>query len=258
MDTLRELYSYRALVQALIVRHLSTRYRGSVLGFLWSLLNPLCLMVVYTVVFRYYMRTTQVEHYSLFLFAGLLPWIWATSALSEGTSSIVSSGHLITKSMFPAHILPLIAVLTTGVNFLLSLPLMVLFLLISGVPLHSSWVMLLTLIPLQIFFLYGLCLCLSSLNVLYRDVQHLVSNALTLLFFLCPVVYPLSVVPEAWRFTIELNPFAAFTLAYQAVLLEGNFPSLWMTSYLALWSVTSFLVGNWIFRSHHESFAEML
>ena len=123
---LTELYRYRALVWALVGRHLATRYRGSVLGFVWSFLNPLCLMAVYTVVFKYYMRSNVVEHYSLFLFCGLLPWQWVASSAVEGTNSLVSSGHLITKSMFPAHILPVVSVVTNLVHFLLALPLLVL------------------------------------------------------------------------------------------------------------------------------------
>jgi len=124
---IKELYRYRSLVWALVVRHLATRYRGSVLGFMWSFLNPLCLMLIYSLVFKYYIRFSGVENYTIFLFCGLLPWLWFSSSLSESTSSIVSSGHLITKSMFPAHILPTVSVITNLINFILSLPLLFIF-----------------------------------------------------------------------------------------------------------------------------------
>ena len=122
--TIYELWRYRALVAALVLRHLRARYRGSVLGFVWSFLNPLCLIAVYSLVFRYYIRFEDVEHYTLFLFTGLLPWIWFSSGLIEATSAISSGGSLITKAMFPAHILPIVAVITNLAHFMFAIPLL--------------------------------------------------------------------------------------------------------------------------------------
>lgn len=245
-------------MHALVVRHLSIRYRGSALGFLWSFLNPLCLMLVYTVVFHYYIRFNEVQNYTIFLFCGLLPWIWSSSALSEGTSSIVGGGHLITKSMFPAHILPLVSVLTTLINFLLSLPLLLVFMLLDGAPIHMAMLSLPLVIAVQLAFLYGISLLLSSANVLYRDVQHLIANVLSLLFFLCPIVYPISSVPERFRFTIDLNPFALFIATYHRVILEGLWPSATSLLILSLWSVAAIVLGNLLFDRWREEFAEML
>jgi len=255
---LKETYKYRALIHALVVRHLSIRYRGSALGFLWSFLNPLCLMLVYTMVFHYYIRFNQVQNYTIFLFCGLLPWIWSSSAISEGTSSIVGGGHLITKSMFPAHILPLVAVLTTLINFLLSLPLLFIFMVMDGVELQVAMLSLPFIIIIQLAFLYGISLMLSSANVLYRDVQHLIANILSLLFFLCPIVYPLSSVPEAFRFTVDLNPFALFIATYHRIILEGAWPSLTSLLILSVWSGAALVVGNMLFDNWREEFAEML
>lgn len=258
IDNIRALYRYRALVGALVMRHVSMRYRGSMLGFLWSLLNPLCLMLVYSLVFQYYIRFSAVEHYAIFVFCGLLPWTWLASGLSEGTASIVASGHLITKSMFPAHILPVVAVCTTLINFLLSLPLLFLFILAAGLPLHLTMLALPALILLQAIFLCGVVLALATLNVRFRDVQHVLSNALTLLFFLCPVVYPVSTVPAKWRFTMELNPIALFVQSYQHILLDGVLPSLWNIGYLGLWAFGSLALGNILYNRYHEGFAELL
>lgn len=253
----RELYRYRALLGALVVRHLHTRYRGSLLGFLWSLLNPLCLMAVYTVVFHYYMRAGTDEHYTIFLFAGLLPWLWMVSSVNEGVTSIVSSGHLITKSMFPAHILPVVSVLTNLVNFALSLPLLFIFMFASGVPFQAALLALPLLAGIQLFFLKGLAVGLSALNVHFRDVQHIVANVFTLLFFLCPIVYSAALIPERFRFTLALNPFALFTLSYQRIILEGDVPwgSLGM---LSLFALLSLLAGHLVFDRYRESFAESL
>ena len=255
---LTELYRYRALVWALVGRHLATRYRGSILGFLWSFLNPLCLMLVYTVVFKYYMRSTVVEHYSLFLFCGLLQWQWVASSAVEGTSALVSSGHLITKSMFPAHILPVVAVFTNLAHFLFALPLLVLFLWLGGVGLKLTLIALPIIIILQTVFLTGVTLASAALNVYYRDVQHLVANLLTVLFFLCPIVYPASVVPERFRATIELNPLAVLTISYQKLMLDGVLPNSSEVVTLVVWTLFAWLVGNMIFNGYRESFAEAL
>ena len=258
IENLRQLYTHRALVRALVVRQLSSRYRGSVLGLLWTLLNPLCLMLVYTLVFCFYIKGGAVDHYSIFVFCGLLPWIWFTSALGEGTSAIVSSAHLITKSMFPAQILPFVAVLTSLCNFLLSLPVLCLFMLLEGVPFHATLLALPALLLLQLIFISGVVFALSALNVRYRDVQHLVSNVLTFLFFLCPIVYPASTVPERFRFTLEWNPVAALTMAYQSVILEGALPAPGQILYLSLAALAALVVGTSIFNRSRESFAELL
>ena len=257
IENIKALYRYRTLLGALVLRHLSMRYRGSVLGFLWSFLNPLCLMLVYTLVFRYYIRYDK-EHYAVFLFCGLLPWLWVTSGLLEGAASIVSSGHLITKSMFPAHILPTVSVLTTGINFVLSLPLLFIFMVVAGMPLHATLLLLPVLVLLQLVFLLGLSLLLSALNVHYRDVQHIVGNLLTFLFFLCPILYPIDQVPERFRFMQDLNPLASLTVCYHSLVLEGSLPPLFTVCWLLLFVVLSLLVGNMVFDRYRESFAELL
>lgn len=258
IEQLRELWKFRALIGALVTRHLSIRYRGSVLGFFWSFLNPLCLMLVYTLVFKFYIRFDAVPNYTIFVFCGLLPWLWFTSAVSEGTSSIVGSGHLITKSMFPPHVLPTVSVLTTLVNFLLSLPLLFIFMALAGMPFHPTIVGLPLLIGLEFVFLLGLALGLGALNVRYRDVQHLVGNLLTFLFFLCPIVYPATSVPERFRFTLDLNPLALFTVFYHNLILDGVWPTLGAWVYLGAWVGLVIVLGHLIFNRHRESFAEML
>lgn len=258
IESIREMWKFRALIGALVVRHVAQRYRGSALGFLWSFLNPLCLMLVYSLVFQYYIRFNAVEHYTIFLFCGLLPWIWVTSGLLEGTSSIVSSGHLITKSMFPAHILPLVSVITTMIHFLLSLPLLAVFIWSAGLPFHGSLLMLPFCILLQALLIFGCGLFLGALNVQFRDVQHILGSFLTLLFFLCPVVYPAHVVPKALRFTLDLNPFAGLVMMYHNLILDGVVPSLTSWLYVAAWAGCALIVGNFVYARYRDGFAELL
>jgi lipopolysaccharide transport system permease protein len=257
-DNFKDIFRYRALIGALVVRHLSVRYRGSVLGFLWSLLNPLCLMLVYSLVFDRYMGLRSGDHYAIFLFCGLLPWLWITSGLLEGCSSIVSSGHLITKSMFPAQILPTVAVITSMINFLLSLPLLFFFMLAAGLEMHLTLLMLPLLIAVQFLLLLGLSLMLGALNVRYRDVQHVVGNLLTFLFFLCPIIYRPDIVPPRWQFMLDLNPFALITICYHDLILDGRAPSLWAAGYVSLSVLFFLLLGTMVFNHYRESFAEQL
>ncbi len=258
IQDMRQLYKYRALIGALVVRHLSMRYRGSLLGFFWSFLSPLCLMGVYTLVFTYYMRSFAVENYAIFLFTGLLPWIWSASALQEGTNAIVASGHLITKSMFPPQILPAVTVLTTLVNFLLSIPLLFIFMAAAGMTFHASLAALPLIIIGQFLFLLGMVLALSALNVFFRDVQHIVANVLTLIFFLCQIVYPSQAVPEKFRFTVELNPLAAITVLYHQALIEGVWPSGQQLAIFSIAVAVALLGGTFIFNRYREGFAELL
>lgn len=255
---LKELWRFRALVWALIGRHLRSRYRGSLLGFLWSFLNPLCLMAVYSLVFQFYIRFNAVENYSLFMFTGLLPWIWFSSGLIEATSSISSGGSLITKAMFPAHLLPLVSVCTNLANFLFAVPLILIFMLLVGVPWSLSLLALPFVILVQLIFIQGLALAFSAINVHFRDTQHVLGNFMTLLFFLCPIIYPATNVPEKFRFTLDLNPIAQFTVMYQQIFLEQRFPDLGNLAILALVSLLVFILGNQVFNKYREGFAELI
>lgn len=258
LSNLRELYKYRALIWALTARHLSMRYRGSVLGFLWSFLNPLCLMLVYMLVFRYYIRFDQVNNYTIFLFSGLLPWLWFTSGVQEGVSAITSGGHLITRSMFPAQVLPTVAVITSMIHFVLTLPLLFIFMYGMGIEFRATLFFLPLLVALQFVFVHGLALALGAMNVHFRDTQHVVANLLSFLFFLCPIIYPASAVPAKLKFTLDLNPLALLTQFYHALILDGSLPPLLPFVYFLAWALIAVLVGNIIYGYYRESFAELL
>ncbi|MFN8389838.1 MAG: ABC transporter permease [Bdellovibrionota bacterium] len=258
LRNLEELWRYRALVWALVCRHLNARYRGSMLGFIWSFLNPLCLIGVYSLVFQYYIRFNDVHHYTLFMFAGLLPWIWFSSGLLEATGAISGGGSLITKAMFPPHILPIVAVLTNLANFIFAIPLLLLFMLLVGIPPTASLIYLPLVIFVELVFLAGLSLGLSAVNVHYRDVQHILGNLMTLWFFLCPIIYPVNNVPERFRFTLLLNPVALFTEMYQSIFIDGTHPAalkLLLTGGVAGFT---FIAGSLIFNRYRESFAELI
>lgn len=255
---LEELFRSRNLLWALIVRQLGVRYRGSVLGFLWTFLNPLLLLATYSLVFKYYIRFDHVENYTLFMFAGLLPWIWFSSSLIEAISSISSSGSLITKALFPPQVLPVVSICAGLVNFLLSLPLLVGFMVILDEPITSNLLLVIPFVFLQCLFLLGLSFLFSALNVLFRDVQHIVGSFLTFWFFLCPILYPVDVVPERFHFTIDFNPMAIVIQGYQAAFLGNPVPGIHLITYCGAVSLLLILVGSLVFNGLRERFAECL
>ena len=188
------LRNFRGLLWTLVVRELKARYRGSLLGYLWSLVNPLLLLAVYTFVFNYIFkpRMEGADPYALFLMTGLFPWIWASTSLLEGTVSLSANAGLIRKAVFPAEVLPVVAVLSNLVHFLFALPVLAGALVIGRLMGYAvgGWeaVFFPVIVMLQVPLLAGMSLGLAALNVHFKDVKDIVNNLLTLLFFLTPII----------------------------------------------------------------------
>ena len=199
MDELRSLLRYRQLIIALTVRDLKARYRGSVLGYFWSLANPLMLLGVYTLVFMKFFPRPDLQPFPLFLFAGILPWTFFAGAVLESTNAISSNAGLIKKVMFPAEALPLVVVASHLVHFVLALPILIAALLVCHFfglsPLSPVMLFAPLVILLQTAFISGVALIVSSASVLFRDLRDLVTNLMQLLFFLTPVIYPMNILP---------------------------------------------------------------
>ncbi len=260
---MRSLTRYRSLLLTLTVRELKARYRGSVLGFLWSLVNPLLLASVYTLVFGTVLRGGrfgEIEAYSLFLITGLFPWIWSSSALLEGVVSLTGNAGLIKKAVFPIELLPVVSVLANLVHFVLALPIVLIGLGIGrwlGQPV-GGWTALLTpaVILLQFVMLTGMALGLAALNVHFKDVRDLLANLLTLLFFLAPILYPLDALGRWLRVVVSWNPFTPFTIGYQDLLFRGELPDVEVWIFMVAFALFFWLVGTWIFARLSETVAE--
>lgn len=257
LRNLRELYQYRALLWSLSQRELKARYRGSALGFLWTFLNPTLLMVVYSIVFSVYMRQS-IPHYTYFMFVGLLPWIWFSSSVGGGASAISDRRDLLTKVRFPAQVLPATVVLTNLVNYLLSLPLMIgLGFFFDEAPTHYALAFPLVL-GVQLLFTLALAYLVSSLNVAFRDLQHLVGNVMTFWFFLTPIIYAPDTIPKEFREAAILgNPMAILVTAYQAMFYEHRWPDFGPLGGVALLSVLLMWLASSVFERRREEFAEL-
>ncbi|MFQ5614299.1 MAG: ABC transporter permease, partial [Anaerolineae bacterium] len=229
---LLELWQYRELVKNLATRDLKVRYKNSVLGVLWSLLNPLFMMVVFTVVFTV-MRNEQIGSFPMFVLIGLLPWQFFSNSVMSATSSIVGNANLINKVYFPREVLPLSAVLSNLVNFLLALLVLWPIMFIFDIPL-TGWALLLpVVIATQIIFTLGVSLLTATANVFYRDTQIILEVLLLAWFFLTPIFYSIEILPksyELWngvyidihRWSRILNPMASLVETYRVILYGAN------------------------------------
>lgn len=276
---LAQLPRYRGLIQSLVVRELKARYRGSVLGFFWSFVNPLLLLVIYSVVFTVFLpnRMEGIQPYALFLFCGLLPWTWFSTALNESAGVLISGGNLIKKVLFPAEVLPIVNVLANMVHFFFGLPILALFLAYYAwgpdpidpatglatphqIALHwRELIWLPVVVGVQLVLTTGLALLLSALTVHFRDIRDILSNLLTFWFFATPIIYWWNTAGfEGYKWFFDLNPFTHLAVSYQEILFfpEDAFGHWkWLVA-LGVASVGVFLAGYWVFDRLRDSFAE--
>jgi ABC-type polysaccharide/polyol phosphate export permease len=261
LRNLTTLFRYRGLIQTLVARDLKARYRGSVLGFFWSFINPLLLLLVYSFVFTVVMpgmHPEAIRPYGLFFFCGILPWTWFSSSLSESANVLISGGNLIKKVLFPAEVLPIVAVLANMVHFLLGLPILAAFLIYYRRPLDPIELLWFPVIVLvQLLFTTGLALLLSALTVHFRDLKDLLGNLLTLWFFSTPIIYSMQMAPERIRWVLNLNPMTHLAISYQEVLFHvgphGHWK--WLVA-LGAGSLFVFAAGYFVFDRLRDSFAE--
>lgn len=263
---LKELFKYRVLIQNLVSRELKARYRGTVLGFLWSFLNPFLLMIVYTIVFGFIIQPRDPAFggnpwmYALFLFCGVLPWVWFSSSQLESANVLMVQGNLIKKILFPAEVLPVVVVTSNLVHFLLGLPIVFIFIPILGKGYTPFLLFLPVVILVQFIFSLGFSLLISSLTVHFRDIKDILANLLTFWFFASPIVYPVTfeTIQESTilKTFLYLNPMTHIMRGYQNCIFFGTYPP-WKGLGITLGvSLVLFFVGYTIFNRLRESFPE--
>jgi lipopolysaccharide transport system permease protein len=259
-DHLRELAAFRELLWALTVREIKVRYNQTLLGVIWAIVQPLALMVVFSVFFG---RLAGVPSdgfpYPLFSYSALLPWTFFTTALSFGVSSLVNNAALVTKVYFPREILPLAAVLSAGVDFSAAALVYALLMALYQVAPTAAFVYLLPLFAIQFVFALGVTLVLSAVNVSYRDVRYALPLVTQLWLYVTPVIYPLSVIPARFRTAyLALNPMAAVIDGYRRVLVGGRPPQGDMLLLAAVSAVAVLLVGYLYFKRAERQFSDVI
>ncbi|MFQ6037487.1 MAG: ABC transporter permease [Candidatus Aminicenantales bacterium] len=265
LKNLKELYRYRVLIQNLVSRELKARYRGTVLGFLWSFFNPLLLMVVYTIVFGFIIMPRDETLggpllYALFLFCGVLPWVWFSSSSLESANVLMIQGNLIKKILFPVEILPVVVVTSNFIHFLFGLPILLGFVLIMGKSFSVYLLFLPLVIIVQYVFSLGFAFLVSSLTVHFRDIKDILANLLTFWFFASPIIYPMTfktIKEHTWlQVLLDLNPMTHIMQGYQNCVFFGEmirWKRLGVTFIVAL---ILFFIGYSVFDRLRDSFPE--
>ncbi|MCL4837317.1 MAG: ABC transporter permease [Thermoanaerobaculia bacterium] len=262
LSTARELVTHRGLLAALTARDLKARYRGSALGFLWSLANPLLLLAVYTFVFGVvFQQRALTQPYPLFLLCGLFPWVWFASALNEGTVALAANSGLLRRAVFPVELLPTVPVLANLLHFLFALPVLAVALAVGRLLGHpvGGWsaLALPLVIALQLPMTGGLALGLAALHVHFKDVKDLLANLLALLFFLTPILYPLQLIEiPALAYVVRVSPMTPFVLGYQELLFAGRLPGPGLWAQMAAAAAIAWVAGAGLFARLRETLVE--
>lgn len=247
-SSLRELYAYRDLLRGFTVRELKLKYKGSALGIAWSLLNPLLMMAIYTVVFTHVLRFgSKVPNYWALVLTGIVFWTFFSTSLISASASFVRNGHLITKVYFPVEALPFSMVLAQFINFVITLVILLAAVLIKGIPVGPPLILLPVLVLATLVLALGAAALFASVTVFFRDVEHLVQIALTALFYLTPVIYPLdpNVIPAQYLRYLKLNPLAWYLDSFHDVVVRGVWPS-WTLFLLSVAFSTVMLVVGYL------------
>ncbi len=263
---LAELWCYRELIANLTIRDLKARYKNSILGVGWSLLNPLLMMMVFTLVYTVMLGQSNRRDYPAFILAGLLPWNFFSASIMAGTSSIVGNSHLIKKVYFPREVLPLSILLSNLVNFLIAMPVYVVLALALGVRFTPWALMLPIVIAVQMIFTIGVSFLLSAINVFYRDVQQIMDVVILAWFFLTPVIWDVGSLPASrviagievpvQRLTYILNPMASIVSTYRDILYYGRSIGADFFLRTAITALGALLIGFAVFHHFSRRFAE--
>ncbi len=250
-----ELYEYREMLKSLVRKDLKTRYKGSVLGFLWTFINPLMQLAIYALIFPYLMRV-QEKNYAMFMFVALLPWIFFSTSLQSSTECIVENYNLVKKIYFPRQVLPL-SVATGGlVNYIYGLLVVLAGLLIAQI----NVTVYILYLPLVLLILYvavsGFCLMLSALNVYVRDLEHIVNIVTMAWFYATPIVYPFDMLPQWLQNILVFNPMTPMILSFRDILYYGTAPNLQHLLIAGCEAIVIFVAGVYIFNALEKGFAE--
>jgi ABC-2 type transport system permease protein len=253
IELVRDSYRYRELIWALALKELKIRYKRSVLGFMWALLNPALLMLVLTLVFSTIMRF-PIPDYAIFLLSVLLPWTFFSQSLSYAVESIVSNGDLIKKVSLPKLVFPVAALVSNLINLFLSLIPLALLVLAMRHPFYITWLYLpVPLLALTIFTL-GMTFLFAAANVYYRDVAHILQIVLSAWFYLTPIIYSLDFIPEKHRWIFKLNPLIYVINGFRLSVYYGMVPRLQSIAASFVCAFVMLFIGFYLFRKYQDDF----
>lgn len=259
MSSLKELYDYRQMIFSLVRKDLRGRYKGSVLGFLWTFINPLFQLLVYTIAFSFILPS-PIEKYYLHLFVALIPWIFFSSSVQGGANSIIAAKDMVAKIYFPREVIPISYVTSCFVNMLLSFIIIFAVVIFSGVGLNFLAVLCLPVIMLVEYIMaLGMAMLFSAITVFFRDMEHILSIITMAWIYLTPVLYPIDMIENK---TIQrlfyINPMTSVIVAYRDVLYYAKVPDLSTLLIAFGFGVLILFIGSFVFSGLKRHFAEEL
>lgn len=245
------------MIASLVRRDLRGRYKGSVLGFLWTFVNPLLQLLVYSVVFSSVMRVTNVDKYYLFLFVALIPWLLFSSSLTGGSTAILANKNMITKIYFPREVLPIAYVTSCFVNMLYSFIVVFIVIIISGIGINFTSLLFLPLVMIiEYIFSLAIAMIASAVDVYFRDLQHILGIVSMAWMYFTPIIYGINDIPEEWRKFFKLNPMCHIITAYRDILYYKRIPDISGLLVTGAVSVVLLIIGFAVFAKLKKRFAE--
>lgn len=259
MNSLKSLWQHRELISELVKREIKSRYKQSILGYVWVILVPLINLTVLTIVFSFLFRVQTGDiPYPVYLFVALVPWTFTANAISAATSSLVANSSLITKIYLPREIFPIASVLAKMVDLALSAVILTLLLIVFGLGLHLTLLFIPLILLFQVALILGISFILSSINVFFRDVENVLGVFLMIWMYLTPIIYPPEIIPGRFISIFNLNPMMPLVNAYRNTILYGVAPPWQSFLYAAVISVGVFVVGYIFFKNRAKYFADVI
>jgi lipopolysaccharide transport system permease protein len=259
INRLKELFSYRELLYTLTAREIQVRYRQSILGIAWAVLQPVALMLMFTLIFSVLLKVDSDDiPYPIFSYSALLPWTFFSNSLSSAIPSLESNAALIKKIYFPRELFPISSVLAAFVDFLIAAIIFLGLMFYYHVSFTTNMLYVVPILLIQIIFTLGICFFASALNVYYRDIRYALPLLIQLWMYASPIIYPMSQVPDHLKTFYLLNPMAGIMDGYRNVLVKGLAPEFYYVGIAAAGAIILFVLGYLYFKRIEMTFADVI
>lgn len=257
MNIFQKIYQYRELLKTNVKKEIRGRYKNSILGVMWSFLNPLLQLAVYAVIFGALLAGGDPT-YHIYICVALIPWTYFTTAITQSAFTIIGNGDIIKKVYFPREILPISVVTSGAVNFVISTIIILAFVFAAGLGVTKYIILYPFILLIQYILLLGISFIVSSVTVYFRDLEHIIGVVLMAAFYATPIVYKLEQLPENLQVIMQLNPMTHLINAYRDIFYNQQMPDMKMLGILLAISVVLTVVGYFIFKKLQKGFAEEL
>ena len=257
MEIFKNLYQYRELLKTNVKKEIRGRYKNSILGVLWSFLNPLLQLAVYALIFPLILKN-DIPYYTIFVCVGLIPWTFFTTTVNQAAFTIIANGNIIKKVYFPSEFLPISVVTSNAVNFVISTIIILAFVIIYGLGVTPYILLYPFILLIQYILLLGISFILPSITVYFRDLEHIIGIILMVMFYATPIVYSLDTLPEPFVTIMQLNPMAHIIEGYRSIFYYQTMPNMNNLLILLALSIILLVIGYFIFKKLQKGFAEEL